>query len=96
MDPILKLHARHISEFGYLTTNLQNDPYYDIKETLGSDKARAISDDINIHGVQPTIFNTLINDFFDIGFQTDSGLSLGDQLYSKRGSQSGATGQVLV
>lgn len=95
-DPILQLHRNNISSFAFITSNLQGDQAYGIRETLGSDKARAISDGLDVHGVQPQIFDTLLEDFIDINFRTDSGLSLGEQLYSTRGLQSGATGNILL
>lgn len=50
-DPILQLHKENITEFAFITSNLQGDPMYNVKETLGSDKARAISKSIDVHGV---------------------------------------------
>lgn len=47
-------------------------------------------------GVQPNIFDVMIQDFISINQQTDSDLSISEQLYSKRGLQSGATGEYVV
>lgn len=96
LDPILQAHKDNITDFAFVTSILQVDKAYGVKEVDGSDKARAIPSTISVHGVTPTIFDTLIPEFIDINYRTHSGLSLGEQLYSRRGSQSGATGNILV
>lgn len=75
-----------------MSSGLKDDIYYSVKETTASDKSRASSSGISIMGIQPNIFDTLIEEFIDINQRTDSGLSLSEQFYSKRGLQSGATG----
>lgn len=85
----------NISSFAYLTSSLNSDQY-DWKSVTGSDKAKANTKCLNTEGITPNMFDTLIEDYISIDFKTDSGLSLGEQLYSKRGSQSGATGAFQV
>ena len=39
-----------------------------------------------IFGVIPSVFDSTIDDFINIAAQTDSALSLGEQLFTARGS----------
>ena len=81
-----------IESFSYLTMPFRNNHDLNVKDVKGSDLARANQQDLNIEGASPNMFDTLLQDYIDIHWRTDSALSLGEQLYSKRGSQSGATG----
>ena len=49
-----------------------------------------------LFGAQPNLADTMIEEFISINKQTDSDLSLTEQLYSKRGLQSMATGHSIV
>ena len=52
---------------------------------------------IGIYGVQPSLFDSALNDFLDIDYISDkSALSPVEQLYSARGSQSVGTGTYVT
>ena len=61
-----------------------------------SDNARINSEDIDLYGVMPQHFDSTINDFLDIKWESKSGLSYGEQLYSAKGSQSAAVSSYTV
>ena len=46
--------------------------------------------------MQPNYFDVSIDDFMDVYWKSDSALSLGEQLYTPKGSQSIATGQYII
>jgi len=46
--------------------------------------------------MQPTTFDVTLKDYLSLDYTSGSGLSLGEQLYSKRGSQSVAVGSYLA
>lgn len=95
-DSIFEKHKDNIEEFSFASSTLKDDPIYGYKETSASDKARVSSSDIRIIGVQPNIFDTLMQDFISLNQQSDSALPISEQLYTKRGLQSGATGNYIV
>jgi hypothetical protein len=57
---------------------LKNDPFSGILETRSSDKARINNDNFGIYGVQPLIFDTTVDDFLKVNWQSNSSLPLGE------------------
>ena len=96
MDTVLERHRENITAFGYVTSPFVDDGGYGVSEAKGHDAAKSAEMDLQIAAVTPSVFDALIPDFVDLNFKTDSALSLGEQLYSKRGSQSGATGHHVL
>jgi hypothetical protein len=52
--------------------------------------------EMSIEGGQPDLFKALISDFVDIDWKSRSALSLGEQLYTAKGSQSVAVGSYVT
>lgn len=77
-DPIIERNIKNIESFAYCTTPLHEDATYGVKETIGSDKARVNDEDLYVEGASPSIFDSLVPDFIDINFRTNSALSLGE------------------
>jgi len=95
-DPIMKDNAELIESFTYITQNLRNTPQAGIKEITASDIARINSLPADIYGVQPNAFDVLLDDFVDLNWRSNSALSMGEQFYTPRGSQSCGVGDYVV
>ena len=95
-DPILRNHAGNIESFAYWSSELHGDPEYGVLDTVVSDKAKVNAERVNVQGMQPTTFDVTLKDYLSLDYTSGSGLSLGEQLYSKRGSQSVAVGSYLT
>ena len=53
---------------------------------MSSDNAGTKEFPTGINGVQPSIYDTTINDFLTVDWKSNSSLSLGDQFYTAKGS----------
>lgn len=51
---------------------------------------------ISIDAAQPDLYQSLVPDFFDISWKSRSALSLSEQLYTAKGSQSVGVGQYVA
>jgi hypothetical protein len=65
---------------------MKNDPRAQMLNIVGSDSARINQLNMNIYGIQPSMFDASLDDFMSTNVVTDSALSLAEQLYSARGS----------
>lgn len=61
-----------------------------------SDNARLNNLDVGFYGVQPSIFDATVPEFLRLSFKSDSTLSIGEQLYTAKGSQGVGTGQYAI
>lgn len=95
-DPILQEFKDDIEAFAYQPTTLNYDTTSHIRDAKCSDNARINQLKVNIEGGQPQLFDALLGDFLDIKWQSGSGLSLGEQMFSARGSQSAAVGAYVT
>lgn len=88
-----------VKEFAYVTPQLLNADIYNYDKitqaTVASDVARIKTQPVGIYGVQPSIFESLLPDFLDVNYKSNSALSMGEQLYTPRGSQSFGSGKYL-
>ena len=91
-DPILKQYGDKIETFSYIVPALNQDPTNLWFETKVSDTARINSFRAGVDAAQPSIMESLNEDFIDLTWRSQSALSLGEQLYSARGSQSAGFG----
>ncbi len=64
----------------------------EVSGTTMSDDSRIATITIGLYAVSPHVFRPLLSDFLRVHSRTDSALSLGEQLYTARGSQSFGTG----
>lgn len=76
-------NADKIAAFTYVTPNFQN---YGQSSILVSDFARINENKVYMYGVQPSVFDAFIDDFLKVAWSSKSSLSLGEQLYTAKGS----------
>jgi hypothetical protein len=86
MDSILKKYDKKIDSFTYVTfVSDRISKKYSPRSPYIGDSTRLLQYDIGIYGVLPDIFDTGANEFLSVSSQ-ESGLPLGEQLYSARGT----------
>ncbi|CDW84878.1 family protein [Stylonychia lemnae] len=96
-DEVIKRHLQNIQDFTYITADTSRKNTLGIQSIKTSDRARIEQFNTGVYGVQPSIFDAMINDFVKIGSQNDStGMPLAEQLYTARGSQGMAVGTVMA
>jgi hypothetical protein len=77
-DRILKFNSPLIEAFGFITPKLSSLPDAEITNSKFSDSARIFTQDIDVYGVQPSVFDAALEDFIDPAWVSRSKLSLGD------------------
>lgn len=96
-DKIFARNAENIESFAYVTPDLKNIPDAGVLNQKCSDNARINNLNIDMYGLQPSMFDSTINDFLDVNYQSPtSGLTLSEQLFTARGSQSVAVGSYVT
>lgn len=95
-DPIFKRNTDIISQFSYIPPDAKNINEAQINKFSSTDKAKIEKISTNVYGVQPNIFEATLPDFIKPHYTTGSALSLGDQLYTARGSQSAGMGAYVA
>lgn len=86
LDPVLKKHENIIRSFTFSTHNLPELYNTTVDYNLASDAARVKMSTLDIYGVQPSLYDAMINEFWTIHWQDLSKLSITEQLYTARGS----------
>lgn len=95
-DPIFKENADIIAAVSYITPDASNINEAGLRKSRVTDKARINKKDTNIYGVQPGIFDATIPEFNKPHYVSDSALTLGEQLYTAKGSQSAGVGAYIA
>jgi hypothetical protein len=94
-DQLLRSYEDQIENFAYVTFDMKKVPENNIFKQQSSDNARINGFSIDIYGVQPSMFNSTLDDFLKVSWQGKSALSLGEQFYTAKGSQSVAVGEFI-
>lgn len=95
-DAVFKRNTDIIAAFSYVTPDAKNIPEAAIRSFTAADKAKIEKLSVNVYGVQPNIFEATLPEFSKPHYTTDSGLPLGEQLYTARGSQSAGVGAYVA
>ena len=82
-EGVLRRHTSQIEEFTWIPMVI--DKFSTTKHTLIMDLSRMTSYQTGFYAIQPNAFKTASSEFLDVHHQ-DSGLSIGEQLYTARGS----------
>jgi hypothetical protein len=99
LDPVLQRHQASLSGSAYITFQLSRVETARIKKIEVSDKARIGKFDVGLYGVLPGMFESTVPDFLNVDREqsvTLTGLPLGEQLYTARGSQGLALGSYIA
>ena len=98
-DPIMKKHENLIHSFAYITPEIKNVMKYSKTTTIkATNVARTYEKEIKVYGVMPSMFDATEEEYTVMSTQDQhpSNLSLGEQLYSARGSQGVGTGMYIA
>jgi hypothetical protein len=77
-DPLLQKNQDIIESFAYVTPDLKRVPEHQILNSKSSDNARINSFNVDVYGVQPSMFDSTLADFLKVAWRSNSALSLGD------------------
>ena len=89
LDPVFYEHRDKLKGFAYITDQLSRFTDAKVKKLEMSDSARINLQDVGVYGVLPSIFDSTVTDFLKLDYDQSvllSGLPLGEQLYTPRGS----------
>lgn len=92
LDQVLINNKDIVKAHNFATFNLGLTKSASITQTSFGDFARINNPNVNIYAVQPDVFEACLSDFLSVKWQSPSKLSLGEQLYTPRGSQGFGTG----
>jgi len=88
IEPIIARNMDKISSFSWVTADIVNFEGNQVKDVYLSDFSRLNKKYTGTYGVTPNVFSSTINTFLDVNYENGTtGLSLGEQLYTARGSQ---------
>ena len=96
MDKVLQDNQELIKEYSYVTHSASDLTTSPFKRNQVTGKARTSKDDVSVFAAQPSILDSLLDDYQINNWQSMSALSLGEQLYSAKGSQSAGVGHSIV
>ena len=77
-DPVLKANQDIIESFSYITPTIQDLEHHGIEKITFADKARTIAVDSDIFGVQPSFFESTVDDIVEVVQDKGSLLTLGE------------------
>jgi hypothetical protein len=96
VDPVLQNNTDIVQAFALSSADVKNVKNSNITQVDAADFAKIKTNTVGVYGVQPSIYDALLDDFLKMNYQSDSALSLGEQLYTAKGSQSFASGSKLL
>mmetsp|Transcript_18017 Transcript_18017/g.30686 ORF Transcript_18017/g.30686 Transcript_18017/m.30686 type:complete len:557 (+) Transcript_18017:920-2590(+) len=86
LEKVVMKNMDIIESFSFVTPDLRNVELASVTDIQASDHARINSLTASVFGIMPSQFESSLSDFMDVNYQSDSGLPLGEQLYSAKGS----------
>lgn len=93
VENVLKKYEDRVKVFGYRTFYITR---WKNTDAFATSHSRFLSQQIRPIAVSPTLIDSFVQDYLEIKYEHDSGLSLSEQLYTQDGSHSAGIGTYLA